>query len=94
MQWWDSNSLSAGAEVESSTGSVSTNGASINSDAGRFADVMKFPETVLCNKCELAESYHCSYPLNATYLSTLQRCLLLRCLPTTHQRHSRSRQTF
>ena len=41
-----------------STGSVSTNGTSINSHAGRFADVKKFRETVLWNRCGPAESHH------------------------------------
>ena len=47
VQWWDSTFLSASsiAKVIFSAGSVSTNGTSINSNANRFVDVMKFCET-------------------------------------------------
>ena len=47
-QKWDSNFLSAASitKVIFSAGSVSTNSTRINSDAGRFADMIKFCETV------------------------------------------------
>ena len=49
IQWWDLNSFSTGSitKVIFSAGSVSINGTSINSNAGRFAGLMKFCETVL-----------------------------------------------
>ena len=49
MQWWDSNFFSAGSitKVIFSASSVSTNGTSINGNAGWFASLIKFYETVL-----------------------------------------------
>ena len=48
-QWWDGNRFSGGSitKIIFSAGFVSTNGTSINSNAGRFVDLVKFCETIL-----------------------------------------------
>ena len=56
-------SRSAGSiiKVLFSPGSVSTNGASINSNAGWFVDLIEFCERVLWNRCKPAESHQWSH---------------------------------
>ena len=56
--WRDSKFLSAGfiIDVVFSAGSVSTNGASVNSNAGQFADLIKSHSTVVYNRYEPDES--------------------------------------
>ena len=66
-QLWDLYFLSADSliKVIFSAGSVSTNGTSVNSNAGRFTDLIKFRETILQNRCEVGT-------VNPT--STFYRC--------------------
>ena len=58
--WWDFNFWSAGSitKVIFLSGSVSTNGTSINSNCGCSTNLIKFRKTILWHRCESAESQH------------------------------------